>query len=495
KSDIRFRSPEDLSVWLSTTLISALRDTIDLFAFHFEVLQTYLDGLLDILVACICQENDTLARIGTSCLQQLLESNVRKLSPEKWELIVSAFVQLFKTTTAGQLFDPTLHTEVEPTGNVDEDAPFQKFVAPAPLELVHTSTTSLPHTLTYAEQRRIFKQIIVKCVLQLLLIETTHELLQNDDVYNTIPAEHLLRFMGVLDDSWRFARIFNADKDLRMRLWKLPNLLKQESSSAATLINVLLRMYRDPREAHRATRNGVLDRLVPLGTEVIKDFIAIDPDTQPRNVTAWTPVVTDILQGCINFEEAAFEKYIPTFYPLITDILSKEVAVEMRLAESTIRRGHPVIMGLLCFFAVIEGCITAWLVTEYNKGKSEYPNHSYRDRLRFLVFVSWWTVVFTALYLVFFLINAGSFIVSIASHGIWFALTWFFWLVAIATYTAALGGGKRCNEDHITYCSQLVAAEAFGWIEWIIFSVAFILIFLIGGTAMRRGEGLSGALV
>jgi brefeldin A-inhibited guanine nucleotide-exchange protein len=178
-------------------------------------------------------------------------------------------------------------------------APFQKFVAPAPLEPSNDKSPALSNSLTYAEQRRIFKQIIVKCVLQLLLIETTHGLLQNDDVYNTIPAEHLLRFMGVLDDSWRFARRFNADKDLRMKLWKvgecgalsgwlegrgqgwsergcllgadqmpgfmkqLPNLLKQESSAAATLINVLLRMYRDPREAHRATRNGVLERLVP----------------------------------------------------------------------------------------------------------------------------------------------------------------------------------------------------------------------------------------
>jgi len=93
-------------------------------------------------------------------------------------------------------------------------------VAPAPLAPA-PSTPSLPASLTYGEQRRIFKQIIVKCVLQLLLIETTHELLQNDDVYNTIPAEHLLRFMGVLDDSWKFARKFNADRDLRMKLWKV----------------------------------------------------------------------------------------------------------------------------------------------------------------------------------------------------------------------------------------------------------------------------------
>jgi len=40
-----------------------------------------------------------------------------------------------------------------------------------------------------------------------------------------------------------------------------------------------------------------------LAVEVIKDFIALDPETQPRNVTAWTPVVTDVLRGSIEFEE------------------------------------------------------------------------------------------------------------------------------------------------------------------------------------------------
>jgi brefeldin A-inhibited guanine nucleotide-exchange protein len=86
---------------------------------------------------------------------------------------------------------------------------------------------------------------------------------------------------------------------------QLPNLLKQESSSAATLIHVLLRMYRDPREAHKALRGGVLDRLVPLGTEITRDFIAIDEQTQPRNVAAWSPVVTEIVQGACGFDQAA----------------------------------------------------------------------------------------------------------------------------------------------------------------------------------------------
>ena len=138
------------------------------------------------------------------------------------------------------------------------------------------------------ERRRIFRQIIVKCVLQLLLIETTNDLLRNEEVYDTIPPEHLLRLMGVLDHSYQFARMFNEDKELRTGLWKvgeyctvrlsgrssshgcslgfmkhLPNLLKQESSSASTLVHVLLRMYYDPRPEHQAARPQVADRLMP----------------------------------------------------------------------------------------------------------------------------------------------------------------------------------------------------------------------------------------
>jgi len=72
-----------------------------------------------------------------------------------------------------------------------------------------------------AVRKRIFALIITKCVLQLLLIETTHELLQNPDVYENIPPEHLLRLMAVLDDSYQFARGFNANKEVRNGLWKV----------------------------------------------------------------------------------------------------------------------------------------------------------------------------------------------------------------------------------------------------------------------------------
>lgn len=110
-------------------MIQALRDLVDLFTFYYEVLERFLDGLLDLLCVCICQgwsttsstiyiltvvtENDTLARIGTSCLQQFLENNASKLSSTRWERVASTFVKLFRTTTPHQLFDETLRVEID----------------------------------------------------------------------------------------------------------------------------------------------------------------------------------------------------------------------------------------------------------------------------------------------------------------------------------------------------------------------------------------------
>lgn len=51
----RFSSQEEMSVWLSTTMISALRNLISLYTYYFETLNEFLDGLLDLLCACICQ--------------------------------------------------------------------------------------------------------------------------------------------------------------------------------------------------------------------------------------------------------------------------------------------------------------------------------------------------------------------------------------------------------------------------------------------------------
>jgi brefeldin A-inhibited guanine nucleotide-exchange protein len=44
---------------------------------------------------------------------------------------------------------------------------------------------------------------------------------------------------------------------------QLPNLLKQESCSAVTLIRVLSKLYTDQRPDHKAKRNDTVEALVP----------------------------------------------------------------------------------------------------------------------------------------------------------------------------------------------------------------------------------------
>lgn len=302
---------EELSVWLSTTMIQALRNMITLFTHYFESLEHMLDRFLDLLTLCICQENDTIARIGSNCLQQLILQNVTKFRPDHWSRIVTAFVELFNRTTAYELFSaaatmsdarPTPSTDGADSLNISGTAivetPVTNGAAPqlplptppsdnqtdpvsGPSESPQVEATqeledyrphsdmNAPAPVVTVARRRFFNKIITNCVLQLLMIETVHELFSNDSVYAQIPSPELLRLMALLKKSYQFAKKFNGDKDLRMALWRQgfmrqpPNLLKQESGSANTYVSILLRMYHDEGEERRSSREQTEGALIP----------------------------------------------------------------------------------------------------------------------------------------------------------------------------------------------------------------------------------------
>ena len=89
----------------------------------------------------------------------------------------------------------------------------------------------------------------------------------------------------------------------------LPNLLKQESSSAATLIHILTQMYFDPRPEHRKARPQISERLLPLGLGVIEDFNKLRQESQAKNILAWTPVVSEILDCFSRLDDKSVSTY------------------------------------------------------------------------------------------------------------------------------------------------------------------------------------------
>jgi brefeldin A-inhibited guanine nucleotide-exchange protein len=187
--------------------------------------------------ALLTIENDTLAKIGSSCLQQLILENVSSLQEKHWKKISNTFVQLFETTTAYSLFNPesmdSNGTEngqnglrINGIGSNEVDA--EDSVATEQLssdevgrDLENFKLQADMQPSVTAARKKEFKRIIVKCVLQLLMIETVSELLASDDVYEAMPSEQLLVLMQVLRKSYRFARKFNNNRELRMNLLRI----------------------------------------------------------------------------------------------------------------------------------------------------------------------------------------------------------------------------------------------------------------------------------
>lgn len=395
---------EELSVWLSTTMIQALRNMITLFTHYFDALEYMLDRFLELLALCICQENDTIARIGSNCLQQLILQNVTKFTPEHWAKIVGAFCELFERTTAYQLFSATtIHStaslspppsglefgagslgEMAESTSVDEKSlkingsesnghpepngtesdahsistastavanpsamaasPQTQATTPQLEEFKPSNPLQQQPVVVTAARRRFFNRIISRCVLQLLMIETVNELFSNDAVYAQIPSPELLRLMALLKKSFLFAKRFNADKDLRMRLWREgfmkqpPNLLKQESGSAATYVAILFRMFADTSAERQGSRADVESALVPLCQDIIRGYISLDEESQHRNIVAWRPVVVDVLEGYAAFPREAFVSHIGNFYPLAVELLGKDLGSELRAALLVVLR-------------------------------------------------------------------------------------------------------------------------------------------------------------
>lgn len=217
----RMNVQDNMSVWLSTTMIQALRNMIALLSHYFGTLGRMLDGFLDLLETCINQEIDTVSRIGASCLQQLIEQNADKFEPHHWTHVVNSIEHLFELTTASELFGDYLededvydnqdssrditHDGSDPANNQKNGASngHRKQESSASIENGF-SMASLQHSpgganaddgepiqkahkrnaswseYNHARQNK-FRKTIVKCILQLLMIDTVDEILQKQE--------------------------------------------------------------------------------------------------------------------------------------------------------------------------------------------------------------------------------------------------------------------------------------------------------------------------
>ncbi|XP_052894891.1 brefeldin A-inhibited guanine nucleotide-exchange protein 1 isoform X2 [Anopheles moucheti] len=328
--------------WMTTTCNHALYAIIDVFTQYFDMLGPML--LADLycqLHWCVQQNNEQLARSGTNCLENLVISNGLKFSEDTWSKTCQCMLDIFNSTLPNELL--TWKPESS-SGN----------------SVANTSV--------------LFSNLLIKCVVQLELIQTIDNIVffpatsrkedaetlaqataelsainqhaasypsslsgeecqrEEQGMYSYLNTPHLLQLVDCLLQSHRFAKQFNSNNDQRTVLWKAgfkgslkPNLLKQETQSLACVLRILFKMYSD--ENRRRDWQDIEKRLIGVCTEALDYFLSL-PSEPHRD--AWTSLLLLVMTRLLKMSDARFAAHIASYYVFLCDLTCVDLKPELR---------------------------------------------------------------------------------------------------------------------------------------------------------------------
>lgn len=423
------------SEWMTTTCNHALYAVVDVFTQYFPVLSdVLLEDMFSHLLWCVQQDNEQLARSGTNCLENLVVSNGSQFSSEMWERACRCIQDIFTSTVPSELLtwrpevpavglstpdstpaqSPTLtpdkghasdnksvDMEVNPEHDIvprleeDEDEwgvdtlKDEKPVDTAedalqaqesrtseedtrPVVEVEHSDESFRH---YDTPEQLFTSLLIRCVVQLELIQTIDNIVffpatsrredaenlafaKSGDVsrervgsttsavsespfgegmYPFLSSPQLLLFVDCLEQSHKFAKSFNANNEQRTFLMKAgfkgkskPNLLKQETSSLACMLRILFKMYAD--EERRDSWPEIENRSARICKDALQYFVSLESSSHRD---AWTSLLLLLLNRLLKLDDNRFKVHISNYYQTLCDMLLVDNKLELR---SVLRR-------------------------------------------------------------------------------------------------------------------------------------------------------------
>ncbi|XP_018609667.2 brefeldin A-inhibited guanine nucleotide-exchange protein 1 isoform X2 [Scleropages formosus] len=380
--------------WMTTTCNHALYAICDVFTQYFESLSdVLLDDILSQLYWCVQQDNEQLARSGTNCLENVVILNGEKFTPETWDKTCNCMLDIFKTTIPHTLLtwrpagaegeaaahldasDKQLDSISQKSLDIQTRAEDQQSIGSVEkmsLENRRQSQFSIgsgayedgprARTPMKLQEQKIFSSLLIKCVVQLELIQTIDNIIffpatskkedaenfaaaqrdsldtdvhvetQDQGVYRYLTSGQLFKLLDCLLESHRFAKAFNSNNEQRTSLWKAgfkgkskPNLLKQETSSLACSLRILFRMYMD--ESRKADWEEVQKRLLNVCSEAIGYFLTL---TSESHREAWTNLLLLFLTKVLKISDDRFKAHASRYYPLLCEIMQFDLIPELR---------------------------------------------------------------------------------------------------------------------------------------------------------------------
>uniref|UniRef100_A0A8C7VIT4 ARF guanine nucleotide exchange factor 1 n=1 Tax=Oncorhynchus mykiss TaxID=8022 RepID=A0A8C7VIT4_ONCMY len=340
--------------WMTTTCNHALYAISDVFTQYFETLSdVLLDDILSQLYWCVQQDNEQLARSGTNCLENVVILNGEKFTPEIWDKTCNCMLDIFKTTIPHALLTWRLAgAEGDP--------------------------------MTPQDEQRLFSGLLIKCVVQLELIQTIDNMVffpatsrkedaenlaaaqrdaldaadvrvetQDQGMYRYLTSEQLFKLLDCLLESHRFAKAFNSSNEQRTTLWKAgfkgkskPNLLKQETSSLACGLRILFRMYSD--DSRQTAWEEVQRQLLNVCSEAVAYFLTL---TSESHREAWTNLLLLFLTKVLKISDDRFKAHASRYYPLLCEIMQVDLIPELR----TVLRKFYLRIGIVFQIAQLPG--------------------------------------------------------------------------------------------------------------------------------------------
>uniref|UniRef100_A0A4W4GKS5 SEC7 domain-containing protein n=1 Tax=Electrophorus electricus TaxID=8005 RepID=A0A4W4GKS5_ELEEL len=306
--------------WMTTTCNHALYAICDVFSQFYEPLSEVL--LADVFAQlqwCVKQDNEQLARSGTNCLENLVIQNGEKFSAEVWDVTCACMLEIFQSTSPHALLT------WRPAGQ---------------------------------EEERLFAGLLIKCVVQLELIQTIDNIVfypatsKKEDaenmaaalvclrarpeqgMYRHLSPQHLFKLLDCLLESHTFAKDFNSNNEQRTALWRAgfkgkskPNLLKQETSSLACSLRILFQMYSDRRL--QEAWPDIQTRLLLVCSEALAYFISL---TSESHREAWTSLLLLLLTRTLRLPDDKFKAHASCYYPYLCEMMQFDLIPELRAA-------------------------------------------------------------------------------------------------------------------------------------------------------------------
>uniref|UniRef100_A0A6Q2X8Q7 SEC7 domain-containing protein n=1 Tax=Esox lucius TaxID=8010 RepID=A0A6Q2X8Q7_ESOLU len=352
--------------WMTTTCNHALYAICDVFTQFYEPLsEVLLADIFTQLQWCVRQVDAVLVIL-----------NGEKFSPEVWNVTCSCMLDIFQTTSphvkknmACVLTPLQSRALCFCVQDVDFDTQSQSSYDRALSERGGQSQMSTASDDTWKGKphanQKLFAGLLIKCVVQLELIQTIDNIVfypatskredaenmaaaQRDALENTaeeeepgqgeqgmyrhLTSQHLFKLLDCLLESHTFAKDFNSNNEQRTALWRAgfkgkskPNLLKQETSSLACSLRILFRMYSD-RQLQDSWPD-IQTRLLLVCSEALAYFINL---TSESHREAWTNLLLLLLTRTLRLTDDKFKPHASCYYPHLCEMMQFDLIPELR---------------------------------------------------------------------------------------------------------------------------------------------------------------------